>query len=200
MTGRRYYITSIADWQRHAHRFANSHWVALDESAIAPAAQRARPAYGGPLLSDGCQTHLDAASDRVDGASDATTPGTDTPAAATRVLALIEADEGSARRAHRARPNLRYRHKSSRPRDGNSVGAARRQAARFNGLVNGRARRPFRRRHQYRVAVRLARLKAFRRSTVCRQRRRIADKPARRRRAVPLGARFQIRYASRLID
>ena len=29
MTGRRYYITTLADWQRHAHRFTNSHWLAL---------------------------------------------------------------------------------------------------------------------------------------------------------------------------
>ena len=31
MTGRRYYITSLADWHRHAHRFANSHWLALHD-------------------------------------------------------------------------------------------------------------------------------------------------------------------------
>jgi len=35
MTGRRYYITTLADWQRHAHRFANSHWLALRDDAIA---------------------------------------------------------------------------------------------------------------------------------------------------------------------
>jgi hypothetical protein len=40
MTGRRYYITTLADWQRHAHRFTNSHWLALsathaNEDAIA---------------------------------------------------------------------------------------------------------------------------------------------------------------------
>ena len=37
MTGRRYYITTLADWHRYAHRFANSHWLALhnDDSAIA---------------------------------------------------------------------------------------------------------------------------------------------------------------------
>jgi hypothetical protein len=35
MTGRRYYITTLAGWHRHAHRFANSHWLALgnDDSA-----------------------------------------------------------------------------------------------------------------------------------------------------------------------
>jgi hypothetical protein len=33
MTGKSYYITTLADWQRHAARFANSHWVALDPRA-----------------------------------------------------------------------------------------------------------------------------------------------------------------------
>jgi hypothetical protein len=32
MTGPRYYITTLADWQRHAHRFANSHWLALSST------------------------------------------------------------------------------------------------------------------------------------------------------------------------
>ncbi len=31
MTGKSYYITTLADWQRHAHRLAQSHWLALDE-------------------------------------------------------------------------------------------------------------------------------------------------------------------------
>jgi|SRR5580658_10178801 hypothetical protein len=30
MTGKAYYITTLADWQRHAARVANSHWIALD--------------------------------------------------------------------------------------------------------------------------------------------------------------------------
>jgi hypothetical protein len=30
MTGKRYYITTLAGWQRHAALFANSHWLALD--------------------------------------------------------------------------------------------------------------------------------------------------------------------------
>jgi hypothetical protein len=33
MTGKRYYITTLGDWQRHAARFANSHWLALDPTA-----------------------------------------------------------------------------------------------------------------------------------------------------------------------
>lgn len=31
MTGKRYYLTTLGAWQRHAHRFANSHWSALGE-------------------------------------------------------------------------------------------------------------------------------------------------------------------------
>ena len=30
MTGKRYYITTVEAWQRHAARFVNSHWVALE--------------------------------------------------------------------------------------------------------------------------------------------------------------------------
>jgi hypothetical protein len=33
MTGKSYYITTLADWQRHAARFSNSHWLALDPAA-----------------------------------------------------------------------------------------------------------------------------------------------------------------------
>jgi hypothetical protein len=31
MTGKRYYMTTLGDWQRHAARFANSHFIVLDE-------------------------------------------------------------------------------------------------------------------------------------------------------------------------
>jgi len=51
MTGKRYYLTTLGDWQRHAARFAHSHWLALDEPT--------------PVAND-----------------------------ATRILVLIEADEG----------------------------------------------------------------------------------------------------------
>jgi hypothetical protein len=33
MTGRRYYLTTLGDWQRHSARFANSHWLALSDAA-----------------------------------------------------------------------------------------------------------------------------------------------------------------------
>lgn len=33
MTGKRYYLATLAAWQRHAARFAQSHWMALDAPA-----------------------------------------------------------------------------------------------------------------------------------------------------------------------
>jgi hypothetical protein len=42
MTGRRYYITNRVAWNRHAARFANSHWLALDSASGADAGDCAR--------------------------------------------------------------------------------------------------------------------------------------------------------------
>ena len=36
MTGKAYYITTLADWQRYAPRFANSHFIVLDAAPSAP--------------------------------------------------------------------------------------------------------------------------------------------------------------------
>jgi hypothetical protein len=33
MTGKRYYLTTLGAWHRHAARFANSHWIALGAAA-----------------------------------------------------------------------------------------------------------------------------------------------------------------------
>ena len=33
MNGRAYYLTTLAEWRKHADRFANSHWVAADPGA-----------------------------------------------------------------------------------------------------------------------------------------------------------------------
>jgi len=35
MTGKRYYMTTLAAWQQHAARFANSHFIVLDAPAAA---------------------------------------------------------------------------------------------------------------------------------------------------------------------
>lgn len=36
MTGKLYYRTTLAAWQRHAHRFAASHWIALGQGTAPP--------------------------------------------------------------------------------------------------------------------------------------------------------------------
>jgi hypothetical protein len=69
MTGRRYYITSLNAWQRHAVRFANSHWLALD----ADAASRELPNGSSAELANATTNELSGAS---------------------RILVLVEADEG----------------------------------------------------------------------------------------------------------
>jgi hypothetical protein len=66
MTGKLYYRTTLAAWQRHAHRFANSHWIALGQGTAPPG--------------DSAASH-DAAH----------TP----PEDATPILVLVEADEGA---------------------------------------------------------------------------------------------------------
>ena len=71
MTGRRYYITSLADWHRHAARFANSHWLAL------------RRRY--PRDSDVPQQGTASVPDPTPSA---------TGCRRARILVLVEADEG----------------------------------------------------------------------------------------------------------
>jgi hypothetical protein len=67
MTGRAYYLTTLADWQRHAARFANSHFVVLGTgNTAADTASYAAGTAGNPAI----------------------------PGAGIRILALIEADEG----------------------------------------------------------------------------------------------------------
>ena len=44
MTGKAYYITTLADWQRHAPRFANSHFIVLDDAPSAPPSAGCRSA------------------------------------------------------------------------------------------------------------------------------------------------------------
>jgi len=64
MTGKAYYLTTLGDWQRHAGRFANSHWLALEYA--------------------------------IEAAGEAPAQGADAePHAATRILLLVEADEGA---------------------------------------------------------------------------------------------------------
>jgi hypothetical protein len=76
MTGRRYYITTLAAWHRHAHRFANSHWLALsDDSAIASR----------ELADASCAVRDDGTNPTAHHAQ---------PSPATRIIVLVDADEG----------------------------------------------------------------------------------------------------------
>jgi len=69
MIGKRYYITTVDAWQRHAARFSNSHWLALS-----PCSE--------PALGQGT------------GATPPAPASSATPAD-TRILVLIEGDEGA---------------------------------------------------------------------------------------------------------
>jgi len=65
MTGKRYYMTTLGDWQRHAARFANSHYIVLDGDVVGAGFK--------PAPTD-----------------EMTAP----PGDAAKILVLIEADEG----------------------------------------------------------------------------------------------------------
>lgn len=66
MTGKAYYVTTLGDWQRHAARFANSHFVVLGPGDVSETAASGAFPVEIPAIRD----------DR------------------TKILALIEADEG----------------------------------------------------------------------------------------------------------
>jgi len=65
MTGKAYYITTLADWRRHASRFAHSHYITL--GGVIPS-EPAAAGDEGPLLSP--------------------------PGPSTKILVLVDADEG----------------------------------------------------------------------------------------------------------
>jgi hypothetical protein len=88
MTGKAYYLTTLGAWRRHAGRLANSHWLALnsdagDGSTANGGDARGSLTEGGRFASAGaaCRAPTDESSDE--------------PGDATRILALIEADEGA---------------------------------------------------------------------------------------------------------
>jgi hypothetical protein len=109
MTGRRYYITTLADWHRHAHRFANSHWFALSTASPSASsdasgcdvatvgARHAVPDHADSTAAPSSRELGDALSAVCDDGSNTTTPGAqprDIDVATTRILVLVDADEG----------------------------------------------------------------------------------------------------------
>ena len=88
MTGRRYYITSLADWHRHAHRFANSHWLALSDDDSATASRELLDAT--PAVPDAI-ANTSARDTQTLGIS---APRHAQPPDATRIIVIVDADEG----------------------------------------------------------------------------------------------------------
>jgi hypothetical protein len=79
MTGKRYYLTTIGAWHRHAGRFANSHWLALGTAS--PGSDSASAQDITPAGTACCAP---------------TEPGVAASEAdSTRILVLIEGDEGA---------------------------------------------------------------------------------------------------------
>ena len=94
MTGKAYYITTLGDWQRHASRFANSHFLVLDAveaqgfspaKSDAPQAPSALPKAVAEASPE--QQSVDSVVPKMRGYCDAVENG-------RRILVLIEADEG----------------------------------------------------------------------------------------------------------
>jgi hypothetical protein len=50
MTGKRYYLTTLGAWHRHADRLVNSHWLALGETAPDVATGNVIPDDATPIL------------------------------------------------------------------------------------------------------------------------------------------------------
>ena len=118
MTGKAYYITTLADWQRHAPRFANSHFIVLDapsehacldasDSVLATAGAAhvecgsAAPAFSSPKLASACSDSFrhraESQSSGTPGQARSADSGGKPPhsiEASARIMVLIEADEG----------------------------------------------------------------------------------------------------------
>jgi hypothetical protein len=98
MTGKRYYITTLGAWQRHAGRFANSHWLALGgETATEDSDSRSFPAPESTVTAAYAQTSAGAASCApTESSLEKPTSVSDNLVAddATPIIVLVEADEG----------------------------------------------------------------------------------------------------------
>jgi hypothetical protein len=83
MTGKCYYMTTLGAWQRHASRFATSHFVVLASSSDAPPSAPETAPFIDPSCVNappGVPTQSATAAECHD--------------ATTRILVLVEADEG----------------------------------------------------------------------------------------------------------
>ncbi|MGD0404462.1 MAG: hypothetical protein ABSB66_14845 [Candidatus Acidiferrales bacterium] len=82
MTGKRYYLTTLGAWHRHAGRFANSHWLALGAAATVPPGSDSTSAHDITPAGTACCAPTESSS-----------AGSETDA--TPIIVLVEADEGA---------------------------------------------------------------------------------------------------------
>jgi hypothetical protein len=86
MTGKCYYMTTLGAWQRHAPRFANSHFIVLAPGTTPPSGTQNAPKKVPPGYGPGNDLpESDPAHEVTD---------TNSCHAATKILVLVEADEG----------------------------------------------------------------------------------------------------------
>ena len=95
MTGKRYYMTTLAAWQQHAARFANSHFIVLDAPDDSVGARHAVPAADGSAGSDAAAEQGAASSAPTSGSAGLKAAATTSAEEDQRqILVLLEADEG----------------------------------------------------------------------------------------------------------
>ena len=99
MTGKRYYITTLGAWRRHATRFVNSHWLALggapatehSDSRSSPAPESTDTvAYARASAGAACCVAAESLLEVPAGVSDNSVTDDATP-----IIVLVEADEGA---------------------------------------------------------------------------------------------------------
>ena len=88
MTGKAYYITTLADWHRHASRFAHSHYIVLD-------ADKRDGFVGAPLGAPQSVTTEISKGAASSAPTDDATGHSPACSASTKILVLVEADEGA---------------------------------------------------------------------------------------------------------
>lgn len=93
MTGKRYYLTTLGAWHRHAARFVNSHFIALNSPDCSTGPAGVQHVEDPPRRAAPCEDAEQSVAQTAQRStllSDEVASGDTTP-----ILALIEADEGA---------------------------------------------------------------------------------------------------------
>ena len=92
MTGKRYYLATLGAWQRHTHRLAGSHFVVLDD---APAQAQTSDAAESPAVAGAPGQNPAAMPIPAAKEGNCCPPPRSTCPESTRILVLVEGDEGA---------------------------------------------------------------------------------------------------------